>query len=231
MDLAELRSELEEDLSWRLDEIRHLRNELLGDMAGDPWPIPAMRAILVMQYAHLEGFAKNSFSLYVTFINERELPASEIKSNLFASALIDEFEHVRNGRYGGEQDGEEGRLLKRARHQVGFINRIRSLHSEPVAIDPEAAVSMEMNFGSDVLRRTLYRLGIPESAVGKEYFKAIDFVRRMRNDIAHGSRKERIERGAFEAHQRKCEEFMNNLTRLISQALGEEWYRQGHGGH
>ncbi|WP_147457437.1 MAE_28990/MAE_18760 family HEPN-like nuclease [Micromonospora sp. CV4] len=227
MKLSDLRLELEEDLSWRLDELRHLRNELLAGSDPESWPVSALRAILVMQYAHLEGFARQAFGLYIDAINAKGLKASELKPHLFASACISEFEALRTGATGqsDERSAEEGILTRRAVRQVDFIQKIRALNETPVTIDPQAAASMEMNFGTDVLRRTLYRLGIPESEVSRSYFHSLEFVRRTRNDIAHGSRRSRIDVRLFDRHRRKCEQFMDDLARLITSAVSREWFR------
>ncbi|MFC5752999.1 MAE_28990/MAE_18760 family HEPN-like nuclease [Actinomadura rugatobispora] len=222
---AELRAQLEEDLAWRLDELRHLRNALLGARGPSDWPVSAMRTILVMQYAHLEGFAQNAFSLYVKAINDRQLKAKDLHPNLFACALTREFDGIRLGSGAEtETDAEDGFLLRRAKRQVAFVDRMRSLAETILSIDADLAVSMEMNFGSDVLRRTLFRLGMPDTAVSRSHFTSLEFVRKARNDIAHGSRKERIEPGLFDAHRKKCEQFMNDLSRLISTAVDGEWY-------
>jgi len=177
-----------------------------------------------MQYAHLEGFAQNAFSLYVEAINSRRLKTSEAQPHLFASALIPEFNALRHGS-GNESEGEDGRLTRRAKNQVEFVQKVRLLSNGPLVIDTRAAVSMEMNFGADVLRRTLFMLGIPETEVDKSYYASLEFVRRQRNDIAHGSRREQIEPGLFEAHQGKCEKFMNDLVMLITSAVTHEWFR------
>lgn len=223
MNLEDLRVQLEEDLAWRLDELRRLRNELLGARRPDEWPVAAMRAILVMQYAHLEGYARQAFTLYVTAINSRNMHSHELKPHLFASACTPEFEALRLP--SPDNESEDGKLMRRAKKQVEFVDRIRALHLSTVTIDPDSAVSMEMNFGSDVLRRTLFRLGIPEGEVGKSYFTSIEFVRNTRNEIAHGSRKERIPPGLFQAHQRKCEQFMQDLARLVTTAIAREYFK------
>lgn len=225
MNHTELRAQLEDDLSWRLDELRHLRNTLLGDLDRDQWPVSALRTILVMQYAHLEGFAGNAFRLYVDAVNSRALQPGEAQPHLFASALLPEFDALRMG--SSEQESNEGRLTRRAHNQVYFVERLLQLSRGIITIDVEKAVSMEMNFGSDVLRRTLFMLGIPASAVDNSYYSSLEFVRRARNDIAHGSRRERIEPGLFEAHRLKCEQFMSELARLISSALIGEWFKAG----
>ncbi|GAA1388904.1 MAE_28990/MAE_18760 family HEPN-like nuclease [Catellatospora chokoriensis] len=223
MNATELRALLEEDLSWRIGELRHLRNSLLGDLDRDDWPASALRAILVMQYAHLEGFARYAFTLYVDAINSRSLPADVLQTGLFASACIPEFDAVRLGP-GNDQESEHGRLTRRAQDQVAFVEKVRSLHKLPLQLDAKHAVAMDMNFGRDVLRRTLFRLAIPEDKVRKSYYESVEFVRRTRNDISHGSRKEKIPLGEFESNVKQCEQFMNDLAALITAAVQGEWY-------
>lgn len=224
MDASDARAQIESDLSWRLNEIRYLRNELIGNHDRSAWPVVAMRSILVMQYAHLEGFAKHAFSVYVDAVNSCNLNSQEVHPHLFASALVTEFEAVRAG-VSSDAEGEHTRLTRRARNQVELVTKIRQLEKEPCLIEADSAVSMEMNFGTDVFRRTLYRLGIPEEEVSKAYYSSLEFVRKMRNDIAHGNRRERIAPGEFEANQQKCERFMGDLAQLISRAIADEWFR------
>ncbi|WP_189097238.1 MAE_28990/MAE_18760 family HEPN-like nuclease [Streptomyces kronopolitis] len=216
-----MRAQLEEDMAWRLDELRHLFNHLLGDVSPEEASVYSLRAILVMQYAHLEGFTRNALSLYVSAVNSRSLPVKQLKPELMAAALAIEFDTLRKG----AGVSEEGKLTSRARHQISFVKRIQELSDGPVSIAAEVAVSMEMNLGSDVLKRSLVSLGIPVDRVAKEQYSSIEFVKRVRNDIAHGSRKEKISGGMFSVHMKKCEEFMNGLSRVLTQALSEEWFR------
>ncbi|MFE5174095.1 MAE_28990/MAE_18760 family HEPN-like nuclease [Streptomyces sp. NPDC056634] len=222
MKVSEMRAQLEEDMAWRLDELRHLFNHLLGGVAPEDASVYSLRAILVMQYAHLEGFTRNALSLYVSAVNSRSLPVKHLKPELMAAALAVEFDTLRKG--GGASE-EEGRLTSRARHQISFVKKLQELSDGPVSIAAEVAVSMEMNLGSDVLKRALVSLGIPVDRVAKEQYSSIEFVKNVRNDIAHGSRKEKISGGMFSVHMKKCEEFMNGLSRVLTQALSEEWFR------
>ena len=222
MNITELSAELEEDLSWRLDELRHLRNALLGDERPEQWSATAMRTILVMQYAHLEGFTRNSFAVYVNAINERALMANELQPQLMASALTAEFEAVRKNVGSDEEKEEDGRLTRRAKNQVAFVQRIQDVSNSHIALVAEVAASMEMNLGRDVLRRCLYMLAIPSSQVNNQQFNAIEFVKNTRNDIAHGSRREVISPRMFKVHREKCEQFMSDLIRLVTMAVSNE---------
>jgi MAE_28990/MAE_18760-like HEPN len=222
--INDVRTQLEEDLTWRMDELRHLRNTLLGSVKPGDWPVHALRAIMVLQYAHLEGFARNAFATYLDAVNGQQLQATEAHPHLFATALTPEFDAIRRGST-SDVESDDGRLMRRAKSQVGFVEKLREVNQDVLVIDVDSSISMEMNFGADVFRRTLYRLGIPETEVHKTYYASLEFIRRLRNDIAHGMRKERIPSGEFEAHQRKGQEFMNELTRLITTAVSSEMFR------
>lgn len=115
-------------------------------------------------------------------------------------------------------------MTARARHQVAFVQRLQELSDGPISIAAEVAVSMEMNLGSDVLKKCLVALGISVDKVRRDQYAAIDFVKNVRNDIAHGGRKEKIPGGLFSAHLKKCEEFMNELARVLTKAVSEEWF-------
>ncbi|QWB24226.1 MULTISPECIES: MAE_28990/MAE_18760 family HEPN-like nuclease [Streptomyces] len=221
-----MRAQLEEDLAWRLDELRHLRNQLLGDSKRESWTAAAMRTILVMQYAHLEGFTRNSFHVYVTAINEASLNASELQPQLLASALASEFTALRRNVGADDDKDDEGRLTRRAQNEVAFTSKLLDVMAVPLTLTAEEAVSMEMNMGRDVLRRCLYLLAIPGDKVNKHQYNAIEFVKNARNDIAHGSRKERFSPALFEAHREKCEQFMRDLMRVITLAATEQWYKR-----
>jgi hypothetical protein len=226
MDVTELRAELEEDLAWRLDELRLLRNALLGDLEQQKWPVHSMRTILVMQYAHLEGLTQNAFHLYVRAVNSCSLAVNDLHVNLLATSLVDEFKAMRAGLDQGLRDDEDdGAYLKRAKRQVSFVERVRLAAKRPLYIDPDLAVSMEMNLGADVMRKTLYMVGIPESTMDGGYLSSLEFVRRTRNDVGHGARTETIPTGLFAAHMEKCEEFMNHIVRVITAGVAEEWFR------
>jgi hypothetical protein len=141
-----MRAQLEEDMAWRLDEIRHLVNHLLGEVAPEEASVYSLRAILVMQYAHLEGFTRNALSLYVAAVNARSLPVKELKPELMAAALAAEFDGL--GKAANGSNDEEGRLTSRARRQIAFVRKLQELVDGPVSIASEVAVSMEMNLAS-----------------------------------------------------------------------------------
>lgn len=224
MTLAEIRAELETDLSWRVEELRSLRNQLLGDFTtSDDWPVASLRALLVMQYAHVEGFTQTALGIYVNAINGAAVPTKDLRVELHAAALASEFKALRTGVPEDLNDTE--RLVRRAKRHVDFVQRVRLMESESIELVAEDAVSLEMNLGSEVLKKNLFILGIPSSSFSETTYKTLEFIRRNRNDIAHGGRRDRIPPNLFESHWEKCEEYMNELARLLTRAIRDEWYR------
>src|SRR5262249_44372388 len=138
--LAELRAELEEDLAWRSDEMRHLRNQLLGSTPRDSWSISAMRALMVMQYAHLEGFTRHALSVYVKALNAEQVPCDDVQPHLMTAALLAEFEAMRKG-LNAASDDIEGHLLRRAIREVEFVEKLRAVGATPLTIGERDAVS------------------------------------------------------------------------------------------
>jgi hypothetical protein len=69
VDLASIRAELESEQTWRHDEIRFLRNQL-ASICGNRRKMQFRRALVVMLYAHYEGFCKFALERYVRSVND-----------------------------------------------------------------------------------------------------------------------------------------------------------------
>ena len=55
MDFDSIRAELEQDLAWRVDEIRFLQNQ--GSALGEDDKRRYRRALVLILYSHFEGIA------------------------------------------------------------------------------------------------------------------------------------------------------------------------------
>ncbi|MDE3203436.1 MAG: hypothetical protein KGQ66_04355 [Acidobacteriota bacterium] len=225
----ELRAQLESDLAWRLDELRHLRNNLLGSLSRDDWPASSMRTILVMQYAHLEGLTRQALTIYAEAINALAPVCSTVHPQLVAAAMRAQFRSLRAGIHADEAADVEGQLMRRAHNETAFVETTRTVLSSTLLVDPEIVTSTEGNLSPDLLRRLLYSFAIPPDQVHETSYRALDFVRRARHDIAHGVRTERIEPGLFDAHRLKSEALMQEVVRLVFLAFSDEWFRVDNG--
>src|SRR5262245_43968117 len=86
MNLPDLRAELEEELTWRLDEVRFLRNRLSEFRKQDERD-RFRRAMVVMLYSHFEGLWKAAFMVYIKAINDSGLQCAEAHESLVAASF------------------------------------------------------------------------------------------------------------------------------------------------
>src|SRR5215510_14403809 len=95
MNIADLWAEIEEDQAWRLDEIRFFQNQLTlipNEEKHDQF----RRALILLLYAHFEGFCKFVLSLYVNTINGEDITCGEANHTIAAAALSDLFQTLRD---------------------------------------------------------------------------------------------------------------------------------------
>jgi RiboL-PSP-HEPN len=223
---ADLDLELEQELAWRVDELRQLGNTLLGSASADQWSETAKRTLIVMLYAHLEGYCRHVLGVYVRALNNAAPNSSDARPELAAAALARSFRTLRVGDDASHLKGSEP-FHRRAKRETTFVEEVRSRESGPLVLEEEAVVSLEMNLGADVLKRALYRLGIPTEKVENADYMALEFIRRKRNDVAHGAGGVQIHTSEFRAHREKGERLMRQLKSLVFRAYVERWYLSG----
>ena len=86
MNIIEVRAEFEEELTWRVDEIRLLHNQL-GYIRKEADKMRYRKALVVMLYSHFEGFCKTAFSItrHSTPIMKAEIPKARKKARNIAA--------------------------------------------------------------------------------------------------------------------------------------------------
>ena len=94
MDLDIVRAELEQDLSWRLDEVRFLQNQAasLDDQSVSRY----RRALVLILYSHFEGYCKFCFLHYIKTLNNLGIKCSEANEALAAATLSLAFQGLRD---------------------------------------------------------------------------------------------------------------------------------------
>ena len=135
----DLRAQLEHDLTWRLDELRHLRNLLTYEEKED-LRRELRKAIIVMLYAHFEGFCKVAFQSYVSAVNALSRPRRDVNKHLRASAMAGTFRAYDNRDRKNKvfkNDLPDDTKLHRYSRQVdfleeldGFLDAVRSSRAE-----------------------------------------------------------------------------------------------------
>src|ERR1700730_6160937 len=166
MTVDEMWAQLESDIAWRQSELRALSNLQTG-IKRDPEKGRLRRALLVMLYAHAEGFCKIAFLTYVNAINRSHITCSAATDALVTAAFTDVFHALAHGDLKQKVfqlplPGDQ-KLAIFAR-QREFITELPRFLTRTLMV-PDTAVNTEDNLTSHVIKRNLYRLGFPEDVL------------------------------------------------------------------
>ena len=226
MNLADLRAELEANQAWRRDEIRFFQNHMAGINAEEKQD-QYRRALILILYAHFEGFCKFALALYVNAVNNAMIKCSEANSAIAAASLANLFRDLRDPQRKSEvfrRELPDDTQLHRFARDREFVERAFDFAERLVDI-PDHVVDTESNLSPVILRKNLYRLGLPHDLF--EDFKGEVYrLLGYRNQIAHGELQSGIERQTYEALRDATFTIMDEVTREIMRALQEGQYRR-----
>lgn len=224
MNIAQLWAELENDQAWRQREIRFFQNQS-AKLESEKEQNQFRRPLILLLYAHFEGFCKFALSLYVKAINEEGIKCSDADYAIAAASLADLFRTLRNP----EKKCEDFRrslpndtVLHRFARDREFIERINLFDKRTVNI-PDHVVDTESNLKPVVLRKNLYRLGFPhdqfEDIEGK-----IHLLLKYRNKIAHGELLTGIDREKYERLKDATYKVIDRIKRDVMHSLQNKQY-------
>lgn len=217
----EIRAELEEELAWRLEEMRFFKNQLAGlptKDEGDRY----RRALVVMLYSHFEGFWKAAFSIYVKALNAEEILCKDATHSLVASSLFDLFagltDHMKKHPFFRSKAPDDTKLHTLHR-QVEFLERLPEMEKTKV----EKVVDPESNLKPDVIRKNLFRLGFkPDLFQAHEGF--VHQLLNKRNAIAHGSTRLGVEEDDYNKLEAAVLNIMDEVVKLLFDTLRRKLY-------
>lgn len=226
--LLDIRAQLEEELTWRRDEIRLLHNQL-------SYIRPAKdqkryrKALLVMLYSHYEGFCATAFQIYIQAINDADLKRRELNHYLAACSFAQEFDAYDNNELKPDHyrrifknNLPEERKLHRFARQIDFVKNMDRFWEQPVHI-PDHVVKTESNLKPVVLKQLLYRLGLPHDYFNDEEGNITELVER-RNAIAHGRNKEGFEEKTYNRIEASVFRILETVIKLIMDSLKQKDY-------
>lgn len=224
MNLAELRAELEADRAWREEELRTFQNR--GSAINDEAELKRYRrALVLLLYAHYEGFWKFAFILYASAVNRSGISCGEATWAIAAASLSDLFRNLRNPQSKSDlfrrELPDDAKLHQFARERE-FIERTSEVEARPVNI-PDYVVDTESNLTPVVLKKNLFRLGLPHDQF-QAHDSEINKLLGIRNGISHGSLKEGVEERLYEQLRAATFSIMSALGIGIMQALSDRAY-------
>ena len=219
MQLEEIRAEMEEELTWRQREIVFLKNVMVG-ITKEEDKERYRKSLIVMLYAHFEGFCKTCLLIYVKAINDLNLTRKEANDSLVASSM----EGIFNGYdnldkkckiFKRELPNDTG--LHKFYRRTDLVVQFNEFLEQKLVID-DNVINTESNLWYHVLKKNLFKLGI-DYTVFDQYQSSINTLVNKRNSIAHGSEKFGIAESEYKKIQDDIIETMNNIIKILMKNL------------
>lgn len=225
MRLPDVRAELEDELTWRLDEIRFLRNQL-GDFKKEQERDRFRRTMVVMLYAHFEGFWRAAFMIYVKALNECRVRCADATDSLVAAAFSGVFEALvdsnRKSAFFRASAPDDMKLHRFCRH-AEFAGRVHEFSSQTVEIEADAVVDTESNLKPIVIRKNLFRLGFKHDAF-VQHEGTVNWLLNWRNSISHGATRSGVTQQDYEPLEQAVMDVMRAVVQMIYDSLKDRRY-------
>ena len=224
MKLSQLYAELEADREWREQEIRGFQNRG-AKLESEEDQKQYRRALVLLLYAHYEGFCKFALTLYVSAINQSGILCGGAEYALAAASLDSLFRDLRNPNKKSDifrhSLPDDAKLHQFARERE-FVERTSELEKLPVRITDDV-VDTESNLTPTVLKKNLYRLGLPHDKFDG-HKDDINKLLSIRNGISHGSLKDGVEEPLYRQLRTSTYSIMSDVSTDVMRALFEQAY-------
>jgi hypothetical protein len=223
MNIDDIFAELEREQAWRYDEIRFFQNQSTN--APENKQDQFRRILILLLYAHFEGFCKFAFTLYVNNVNAAQIKCEQANYAIAAASLSDLFNALQDSdrkcRVFRKTLPDETKLHRFARHK-DFIEQSSEFDNKIVNIS-EKLVDTESNLKPVVLQKILYRLGFPHDQL-RNIDGEINQLLEYRNKIAHGESTSGINLEKYLDLRTASFKIMDEVKRLVVEALTERYY-------
>ena len=202
------RSILEEDLTWRVNEIHHLKNALnLSKIDNEKNCI--RKSIILFIYAHCEGFVKRSLQAYLSYLNDLDKEGNAFIENLQLLSV----------------ERKRKKLVNTANNFNGFLcffSEVQKIHQGKIHFD-ENCIDTESNLAFSVLKKNLEYVGLKEDTF-IDIKQDLDSLLKRRNNIAHGSDHDCVQQEDVEKWLKAFNKICNHLIISISEAVVNKSY-------
>lgn len=219
--IVDFRSDMEESLSWRLNEIVTLKNLLREDNN-----IPVVKILIVMLYAHFEGFFKDCLECYIKYINSTELSLNNFNDSVITASLNREYAAFENinrkcRELTSVPPAEE--FLHKFHRRKELTQKLASDYlNRKIRID-EKIINTKSNLDYAVLQENMYVLGLDYNYFSSHQNTITKLVR-LRNSVAHGSQRNPIEFMEFEKFEKDIIEIMEEMIKYLFEFCEEKRY-------
>lgn len=214
MEAESLRNQFESEIAWRQEELAFLKNQLVN--VDEKNKAKYRKALVLMLYAHFEGFSKIALQLYLQYINDLNLSIADVNANLQAAALKKEFIAFdnldRKNEYFRKKLPNDTKLHRFYR-RVDLIEQIDNFKNGKLRIDDDI-IDTESNLWYVVLQKNMYVCGLPIDLFEQQK-NDIDALVNRRNAIAHGDVKSGVSETEYEKWEKQTYSVMNKMIRTL----------------
>lgn len=226
MDYEIISAELEEELTWRINELRLLHN-IQTNFSSDKDRKLYKKSLVVMLYSHFEGFCKFAFTYYIEQVNQQHYKRVQLNNSLVTACMNNEFNAYddidRKCKLFKNPLPDDSELHRYSRRK-DFLNALNDFFNE-IAVIPDKIIDTESNLKPIVLRKILFKLGF-DISIAKKYDNSINMLLEYRNSIAHGDGKFRngVSDEQYSQVKKAAIELMNDIKDLVAHSLRDEQY-------
>ncbi len=224
MNLDVIWDEIEKEQAWREEEIQFFQNFLLKLPKEDDQK-KYRRALVLILYAHFEGFCKYTFAHYIKTINDLQIKCKVANYSLVAAALTEVFTELRDPHRKNkvfQRSLPDDSLLHRFARDREFLEKIDELNDRDVSI-PEKAIDTDSNLKPEILQKILFRLGLPHDKFDNIKDKVHKLLN-LRNRIAHGESKDGLSQEEYDSLRESVFFIMNEVKRDIMESIKNKSY-------
>jgi hypothetical protein len=234
-DIEKYRELIEADLEWRLEEIAFFSNQLnnfkpryLTDKEiekADQQKNRFRKLLVLVLYAHFEGFFRYAFETYIGALNEEKIELYKALDVLVASSLNSTFLQYDDDLKWIDKDNDKmSKINQRVKQRVALLGAISQLNQEGVIKipvsgkfdDEKSIIYTGGNLTIEVIDKLLFRIGFDAGTFGlddKTLRNTLNELLARRNGIAHGDGK--FKEGVTEIQYNGFKTAFDKVTDLI----------------
>jgi hypothetical protein len=220
----QLSTELEQEYLSRFEEINKVEEFFETRKRNDDISDIMRKSLIILLYAHYEGYCKRAFQFYVLYINKKEIQVSDVKYGIAAVNMQREFKKLFNTSSKPVRIKtylEDGALQFHGRKR-DFLNDYDCNIRKTIELK-EDFISSEGNLKPDVLRKILFQLELDCSIVDtcqSEIYKLVN----IRNSLVHGDHTRCPDQNEYDRYREAALSTMKNVKALIEKAFEEQAY-------
>lgn len=220
----EVFEDIERDRALRKREIRLIEN-IAASTENEEEQNTLYRSLILLTYAHFEGFCKFALLAYTSAVNALEIPCRDACTPLVAATLSKVLAALRDvNRKHKEFDLPDDPDLHLLARERTFIDKFDKIVAAKVDLS-DHLVETKSNLNSVMLKRALYKVGLDYPVV-EAHQGSINKLLGVRNQIAHGDALKVPTSDEVKNYTSTAFDVMSFVQQEVYRALRDETYRK-----